>query len=102
MLLHNEDRKLNMLESTPLTMWFVYVLLCEDGSLYTGYSNDVEKRFLSHKNGKGGHYTRSHKPIKLIYSERLATQTQALAREREIKGWSRDKKIRTLKLNLAI
>lgn len=81
-------------------MWFVYVLLCEDGSLYTGYSNDVDHRFSDHKDGKGGRYTRSHKPIKLIYSEELPTKSQALKRERQIKGWSREKKINILKLEV--
>lgn len=81
-------------------MWFVYVLLCEDSSLYTGVSNDLEKRFLDHKNGKGGHYTRSHKPIKIIYSEQLSTQSEALKRESEIKSWSREQKIRILGLKL--
>ncbi|MBI3109529.1 GIY-YIG nuclease family protein [Candidatus Daviesbacteria bacterium] len=81
-------------------MWFVYILLCEDGSLYTGYSNDINQRFLDHKNGKGGHYTRSHKPIKLIYCEQLSTQSEALRRERQIKGWGREKKIRILNLTI--
>lgn len=79
-------------------MWFVYILLCEDGSFYTGSSNDVEKRFLDHKNGKGGRYTRSHKPTKLIYQEQFKTQSEALKRERQIKDLSREKKIRVLKL----
>lgn len=79
-------------------MWFVYILLCEDNSLYTGISNNLEKRFLDHKNGKGGRYTRSHKPLKLIYSEELLTKSEALKRERQLKGWSREKKIRILKL----
>lgn len=91
-------------------MWFVYILLCEDGSLkkprfrklslYTGYSNNVGQRFLDHKNGKGGHYTRSHKPLKLIYSEQLLTQSEALKREKQIKGWSREKKIKILGLEI--
>lgn len=81
-------------------MWYVYVLLCEDGSFYTGYSNNVEWRFTNHKNGRGGHYTRSHKPVKLIYSEQLPTQSEALKRERQIKSWSREKKIKILKLGV--
>lgn len=81
-------------------MWFVYILLCEDGSFYTGVSNNVQKRFLDHKNGKGGHYTRSHKPVKIIYSENLPTQSEALKREAEIKDWSRGMKIKTLRLEL--
>lgn len=79
-------------------MWCVYILLCEDNSLYTGSTNNLEKRFLDHKNGKGGKYTRSHKAVKLIYSEKFDTKSQALKREIEIKSWSRVKKIKTLKL----
>jgi len=79
-------------------MWQVYVLLCKDGSLYTGASNNIEKRFLEHKSGKGGHYTRSHPPVRLIYSESLSTHSEALKRESEIKSWSRQKKITNLKL----
>lgn len=79
-------------------MWFVYILLCEDDSLYTGVSNNVEQRFSDHKNGKGGHYTKSHKPIKLLYQENCETKSKALKREKQIKGWSREKKIRILKL----
>lgn len=75
-------------------MWFVYILQCSDGSFYTGSSNSVEKRFKDHKNGKGGRYTRAHKPIKLIYKETLATKSEALKREFQIKGWKRDKKIK--------
>ncbi len=79
-------------------MWFVYILLCGDSSLYTGVSNNPDKRFSDHKNGKGGHYTRSHKPVKLIYQEQFDTQSEALKREGQIKGWGREKKIRILKL----
>lgn len=79
-------------------MWFLYILLCGDGSLYTGISNNLEKRFTDHKDGKGGKYTRSHKPVKLIYSEPLSTHSEALKREAEIKSWSRDEKIRNLNL----
>lgn len=79
-------------------MWFVYILLCDDNSFYTGYSNNPNKRFLDHKNGKGGRYTKLHKPIKQIYLEKLDTKSSALKRERQIKGWSRLKKIKILKL----
>ena len=81
-------------------MWLVYILLCEDLSLYTGVTNDLDKRFLAHKNGKGGNYTRSHKPLKIIYNENLETKSEALKREIEIKTWTRAKKIRDLNLNL--
>ena len=81
-------------------MWHVYVLLCGDGSLYTGISNNPEKRFSDHKNGKGGHYTRSHKPIRLVYQEQFNTQSEALKREIRIKSWSRERKTRTLRLRI--
>lgn len=81
-------------------MWYVYILLCSDNSLYTGSTNNLEKRFLEHKNGKGSKYTRSHKPLKLIYTEEFATKSEALKREIEIKSWSRLKKINDLRLKI--
>ena len=81
-------------------MWFVYILLCADNSLYTGASNDPEGRFEQHKSGKGSKYTRSHKPLKIIYQEQLPTKSEALKREIEIKSWSRNKKIANLRLPL--
>lgn len=81
-------------------MWFVYILLCADNSLYTGYSYDPEQRFEDHRNGKGGKYTRSHKPLKIIYKEQLSSKPEALKREAQIKGWRRDKKIKILKLEV--
>jgi len=80
-------------------MWSVYILLCSDNSFYTGISNNPKKRFLDHQNGKGGAYTQSHKPIRIIYLETLPDKSSALKRELEIKSWSRKKKIRILKLN---
>ncbi len=77
-------------------MWHVYVLLCGDGSLYTGISNNLEKRFSDHKNGKGGKYTRSHKPVQLVYKEQFHTQSEALKKEAEIKSWTREKKLSLL------
>ena len=79
-------------------MFYVYILLCSDGSLYTGISNNPQKRFQDHKNGRGGAYTRSHKPIKIIYLEELPDKSSALKRESLIKSWSRQKKIERLNL----
>ena len=79
-------------------MWFVYILLCQGGSLYTGIARDPEKRFLEHASGKGGAYTRSHKPIRIVYIEKKKTRSAALKREAKIKRWSRDTKIQTLSL----
>ncbi len=80
-------------------MWFVYILHCSGGSLYTGIARDPEKRFLEHKNGKGGAYTRSRKPVKILYLEPLETKSAALKREAQIKGWTRKKKMTILKLS---
>ena len=79
-------------------LWFVYILLCSDKSLYTGSSNNPDVRLFDHKNGKGGRYTRSHKPIRRVYLEELGSQSEALKRENQIKGCSRDKKIKILGL----
>lgn len=81
-------------------MWFVYIVLCQDESLYTGSTNNLEKRFLDHKNGKGGRYTRSHNPLKIVYREKIPTKSEALKREAEIKSWSRFKKIKDLRLKI--
>lgn len=80
-------------------MWFVYILLCEDNSFYTGSTNNLEKRFLDHKAGKGGRYTRSHKPIEVIYSQQFNTRSESLKKEAEIKSWNREKKIKILNLH---
>ena len=73
-------------------MYFVYILLCEDGSFYTGSTNDVEKRLKDHLNGRGARYTKSHKPIKILYQEEFSTKSEALKREAEIKKMSRQMK----------
>ena len=81
-------------------MWYVYVLLCADNTLYTGSTNEPDQRFEKHKNGKGGKYTRSHKPLKRIYLEEFTSKSLALKREIEIKSWSRVNKIKNLKLSI--
>jgi len=60
--------------------------------LYAGSSTDVKRRFEEHKSGKGGRYTRSHKPVKIAYTESFKEKIDALKREREVKKWSREKK----------
>lgn len=83
-------------------MWSVYILLCQDNSLYTGITNNLEKRFQEHLNGKGGRYTRSHMPLRIIYQETLKSKSEALKREIEIKSWSRTKKIKNLNLKVTL
>lgn len=81
-------------------MWFVYIILCEDGSLYTGFSPNPRERFEYHKNGKGGRYTRSHKPVRLLFTEQHESKSAALKRESQIKGWGKQKKIDILGLRI--
>ena len=78
-------------------MWNVYIVKCEDGSFYTGITTDIRRRFKEHKTGKGGHYTKSHKITKLLYTEKYTNQKDALRREFQIKGWRKDKKIKLIK-----
>lgn len=72
--------------------YFVYMLLCEGGSLYTGSTDNIGKRFSKHLSGKGASYTRSHKPIKVVYSEELPDKSTALKREAQIKKLTHDQK----------
>lgn len=72
--------------------WFVYILLCSDNSYYIGSTNDVEKRFKDHIEGRGAKYTKSHKPIKIIYQEKFSTKSQALKREWQLKKLSKSEK----------
>ncbi len=71
----------------------MYLLLCKDKSLYTGITTNVERRFGEHKSGKGGNYTRSHSPQKIVYTETGHTRSSALKREAEIKRWKKEKKV---------
>lgn len=74
-------------------MYFVYIIECGDKSLYTGITNDLERRFDEHKNGIGGHYTSSKEVVRILYTEEHPDRSSALKREAEIKGWKRNKKL---------
>ena len=76
-------------------MYTLYIIECADGSLYTGITTDLARRFKEHKSGKGGHYTRAHKPVRIVYSEAHANRSQASVREAAVKKLSREEK-RTL------
>ena len=73
-------------------MPFVYLVLCSDDTLYTGWAVDVEARVKTHNAGRGAKYTRARRPVQLVYSEELPTRADAMRREREIKRWPRAKK----------
>ncbi|OGW85992.1 MAG: hypothetical protein A3C35_07420 [Omnitrophica bacterium RIFCSPHIGHO2_02_FULL_46_11] len=72
--------------------WFLYILRCKDGSLYTGITKDLERRFKMHTTGKASHYTRTRRPLEMLYREPCGTRTQALVRECFVKSFSKKKK----------
>jgi putative endonuclease len=76
-----------------MAAWFVYVVRCRDGSLYTGISTDVAARVAVHNTGRGARYTRSRRPVALIYVERRRLRSTALRREAAIKALSRTQKM---------
>lgn len=76
--------------------YYVYMLRCGDGSLYTGYTDDVERRFRVHQSGKGAKYTRSRLPVELVYQEELPDKSAALRRESGIKKMTRAEKLALL------
>lgn len=78
-------------------MNYTYVLECADGSLYTGWTNNVEKRLEAHNSGKGAKYTKSRRPVRLVYLEEFETKEEAMRREYAIKHMSRKEKIQMIK-----
>ncbi len=78
-------------------MYFVYIIECKDGSLYTGIATNVDRRFSEHKNGRGGHYTSSKEVSKIVYTEEHSDRSSALKREAQIKSWRREKKMTLFK-----
>ncbi len=75
---------------------FVYMLRCKDGSLYTGWTNDLEHRLAMHNSGRGAKYTRGRGPVELVYSEELPDKEAALRRECAIKKLRREQKLALL------
>jgi putative endonuclease len=73
--------------------FYVYIILCADGSFYTGYTKNVDERLRQHRCGKGARYTRMHKPERLIYTELLDSRAQAMKREKVIKKMSHQQKL---------
>ena len=76
--------------------FYCYILECSDGTFYTGWSSDPERRQREHNRGAGARYTRSRRPVRLVYVEELPDKSSALKRERAIKALSRPKKTRLI------
>lgn len=84
-------------EQTPIsTQHYVYMLRCADGTLYTGYTNNITRRVAMHNAGKGGHYTRSHRPVVLVAQWSFDTKREALQAEYKYKQLSRAQKLQLI------
>ena len=76
--------------------WYLYILRCGDGSLYTGITTDVQRRLEDHRTGKGARYTRGRTPLELVYREACGTHSDALKRELAVKALKRSEKEKLL------
>ena len=74
-------------------MNYTYIVKCSDGSLYTGWTNNLEKRIKDHNAGRGAKYTKARRPVVLVYKEEFPTKQEAMKREWEIKRLSRKEKL---------
>ena len=81
--------------------YYVYIILCIDGSFYTGYTKNIDTRLKLHESGKGARYTRMHKPQKIAYLEMLDTRAQAMKREKQIKKLSHQQKFNLINSGVA-
>jgi putative endonuclease len=78
-------------KSTP---WYVYMLICRDETIYTGIARNAQKRLAEHNGGvKGAKYTRSRRPVSLVYTEKLPSRSAATSREYQLKRLSRQRKL---------
>ena len=78
--------------------YYTYILLIENNSLYCGYTDDVEKRFQAHMEGRGAKYTRAHKPVKVVYVKEFNTKSEAMKEEYRIKHLSHKEKLSLINL----
>ena len=79
-----------------VTRNYTYILKCGDGSLYTGWTNDIAARLEQHRSGKGAKYTRGRGPLKLVYLEVHDTKSEAMSREAKIKRFAKSEKLKLL------
>lgn len=80
-------------------MNFTYMLKCKDGSLYTGWTNDIQNRLEVHRSGKGAKYTRGRSPLELVYLEAFDTKSEAMHREAYLKRLSRIEKLALIQMS---
>jgi putative endonuclease len=88
-----------MAAKEQVAAWFVYILECENGLLYTGIAKDVEKRFTAHVQGKGAIFTRLNPPLAILASQTLPSHSAAAKMEAQIKKWKKPEKLLWIKSN---
>ncbi len=88
--------EVQLLSEALRNMWFVYIVKCTDNSLYTGFTNDLERRIKEHNGGSGAKSLRGKKPVKLVYSETFKESGEARRREYAIKQWTRGRKLKLI------
>lgn len=89
-------------ERSESNQWVVYILKCKNGDLYTGITDNLQRRFKEHTSGKGGHFTKSFAAEEILFSEKHPDKSSALKREAQIKGWTREKKLALIKGDAAL
>ncbi len=85
-----------MSSASETAQWVVYIVECRDGSLYTGITNDLEKRLAAHNDGTGARFTRGRRPVKLRFCEKHHDRSNASKREAQVKKLSRSDKLRLI------
>lgn len=80
-----------------ILMNYIYIVKCKDKTLYTGWTNDLDKRIKAHNDGLGAKYTKSRRPVKLVYYEEYNTKQEAMSREYAIKQMTRQEKLKLIK-----
>ena len=88
-------------KTKPAT-WYLYILLCDNGTLYTGITKDLQKRLEQHANGKGAKYTRNHGVKEIVYTENYSNRSEASIREAAVKRLSRLQKKKLIKGKLLV
>lgn len=89
---------MSRLKKRNTKQWFVYIVECRNKSLYTGITNNIERRIKEHNSKKGGHYTKAFGPVKLLCQESYRTRSLAMKREVQIKKLSRQQKKELIQL----
>lgn len=93
-IITKKDQKIGVFK-----MYFTYILRCNDGTLYCGYTTDLDKRLKTHNKGEGAKYTKSRLPVELVYFEELETKSLAMKRECQIKKLTRGEKLKLINKN---